>query len=288
MKNVVTVLIPLYRDFLTNDEIISLYQCLSVLCDHDIIVFAPQGLKLNNLRWLENRLRFERFSDRYFSGLKGYNELLLSTQFYRRFHTYEYILIYQLDALVFSDELKQWCSRGYDYIGAPYFAGYSLNRSKKMFGVGNGGFSLRKVETFLNVLSAKRFCHDYEKMSLVPIGFGFKQLVVLRCFLKISKYVSLNYRKLFLKYFKFNEDIFWAAYAQFFVKDFEVPPINEALLFAFECHPRYCYYELTNRKLPFGCHAWSRYDRAFWIDILDQVTSLPSDMTIRESWLREL
>jgi hypothetical protein len=27
--------------------------------------------------------------------------------------------------------------------------------------------------------------------------------------------------------------------------------------------PRLCF-ELNGRKLPFGCHAWQRYDRGFW------------------------
>ena len=33
--------------------------------------------------------------------------------------------------------------------------------------------------------------------------------------------------------------------------------------FAFEARPR-TLYEMNGRQLPFGCHAWFRYDLAFW------------------------
>jgi len=42
-----------------------------------------------------------------------------------------------------------------------------------------------------------------------------------------------------------------------------VPEVEEALKFSFGIVPRYCY-ELNNNELPFGCHAWENYDKAFW------------------------
>ena len=47
--------------------------------------------------------------------------------------------------------------------------------------------------------------------------------------------------------------------------------VDEGLRFAFESAPRRCF-ELTGHKLPFGCHAWERFDRAFWEPYL-----LPAD-----------
>ena len=38
---------------------------------------------------------------------------------------------------------------------------------------------------------------------------------------------------------------------------------REALEFSFELAPRYCFM-MNGRRLPFGCHAWFRYDREFW------------------------
>ena len=52
-----------------------------------------------------------------------YNQMMVERDFYKRFVEYEYILIYQLDAFVFRDELEQFCDYGYDYIGAPWIKG---------------------------------------------------------------------------------------------------------------------------------------------------------------------
>ncbi len=43
---------------------------------------------------------------------------MMDNTFYKQFLNYEYILIYQLDAFVFKDELN-YCSQGIDYVGAP-------------------------------------------------------------------------------------------------------------------------------------------------------------------------
>jgi hypothetical protein len=66
------------------------------------------------------------------------------------------MLIYQLDAWVFKDDLMKWCNKGYDYIGAPWFEDFgSYEKGKKLWRVGNGGFSLRKIKYFCKVLSWK-------------------------------------------------------------------------------------------------------------------------------------
>jgi hypothetical protein len=44
----------------------------------------------------------------------------LSEEFYQAFTDFEFMLIYQLDAFVFRDELADWCRSGYEYIGAPW------------------------------------------------------------------------------------------------------------------------------------------------------------------------
>lgn len=91
------------------------------------------------------------FHENYFKSIDGYNKLMLSPSFYKAFSNYEYILIYQLDAWVFKDELQHWCNQKYDYIGAPIY------QNNKLIGIGNGGFSLRKVDYCLKVLAYPKF-----------------------------------------------------------------------------------------------------------------------------------
>ena len=96
---------------------------------------------------------------------------MLSFNFYESFLDYKYILIYQLDAFVFKDDLIFWCNKNYDYVGAPWIASISNNpftlllnkissifdskekkeRKKIFFKVGNGGFSLRKVASHYQI-----------------------------------------------------------------------------------------------------------------------------------------
>jgi hypothetical protein len=62
------------------------------------------------------------------------------------------------------------------------------------------------------------------------------------------------------------EDLFWSFIAPRLHPAFSVAPPEIAIDFAWELYPREHYEQFG--QLPFGCHAWQRYDRAFWIDIL--------------------
>src|SRR5690606_35437868 len=85
--------------------------------------------------------------------------LVLSRRFFRSFITYEYILIYHLDALVFSDQLREWCAAGFDYIGAPWLKSPD-DPTQGFSEVGNSGFSLRNVEAALRVIDSRRYKVD--------------------------------------------------------------------------------------------------------------------------------
>ncbi|KAA6323881.1 hypothetical protein EZS27_026729 [termite gut metagenome] len=116
----VKVIIPIYRSFLSENERISLDRTYHVLKNHPIVVVKPDSLKTNTLSENYPALIFESFDDAYFRSLSGYNQLMLSEEFYERFADAGYILICQLDVYIFKDELKEWCLKGYDYIGAPW------------------------------------------------------------------------------------------------------------------------------------------------------------------------
>ena len=149
------VLIPVYKNELSRSEQISLQQCKRILDRYPVILVIPQTMKIEN-RELSG-LPIERFPEHFFDGISGYNRLMLSKEFYQRFERYEYILIYQLDAFVFSDRLQHFCKLGYDYIGAPWLQGYRYitGLERRYLHVGNGGFSLRRVSAFLAILNGE-------------------------------------------------------------------------------------------------------------------------------------
>ena len=65
-----------------------------------------------------------------------------------------------------------------------------------------------------------------------------------------------------------NEDEFWSFIAPRYFKDFKVADFECAMYFSFETQPRRLY-KTTNNKLPFGCHAWQKYDPEFWKEFIN-------------------
>jgi hypothetical protein len=270
-KRLVAVVTPVVRLPLSADEEISLRHLREHLGRFDRYIIGLQRLPKE---FSDFRLR--PFPIHYFSDRFGYNRLLLTEEFYTAFAEYEYILIYQLDCIVFAGNLEEWCGKGWDYVGAPWLTdtedptrGFSL--------VGNGGLSLRRVQRAIEVLTSKQYFQDpqvrglqtgprskiiYDRVESRPLLK--RMLVGGKTFLHRYGYHN-NVRWVVRDTVRTHrhEDHFWAYDAQKFVKEFRIPSPRDALEFSFELAPRYCF-ERNFRRLPFGCHAWYRYDRVFW------------------------
>lgn len=197
------VVIPIYKPFradLNWYEPISLRRCLEVLGHHPIVFVAPEGRQFDYLP-SEIDYTVETFDPIYFSNINGYNALMLRPDFYERFRRFEYILIYQLDAFVFSDRLEEFCRLGYDYIGAPWPLGVGKEEKLYLY-VGNGGFSLRRVRACIDVLK--------NNAALVSTS-------------------------------RMPEDTIFAYLGKTKPDEFKIAPIGTASRFAVECLPeRYC------------------------------------------------
>ena len=274
-KRLVAVVTPVVKFPLSAEEQISMRHLREYLGRFDRYIIGPQRLP-KELADFELR----PFPVRYFVDRFGYNRLLLMTEFYRAFAEYEYILIYQLDCLAFASNLEEWCGRGWDYVGAPWLKDPG-DPTKGFSAVGNGGLSLRKVESAIGVLTSKEFLEDpktrglrtgprskiiYERLESRP---QLKRLIIAgKAFLHGWGYHN-NVRWLVRKIARdeSHEDLFWAYEARKVVREFHIPEPREALDFSFEMAPRYCF-EVNAGRLPFGCHAWFRYDRKFWESFL--------------------
>ena len=172
------------------------------------------------------------------------------------------MLIYQLDAYVFEDELLYWANRGYDYIGAPwvpmkskilhnsreryclllryyFYKQIGSNKAKKLkyhwLQVGNGGFSLRRISKFIKLTQ-----HYREKIcSLLDDNCEFYPEDLLL-------HNEITDRKYRLK----------------------KPAYRIALKFSMEMNAEWCY-DYNGKQLPFGCHAWYHKDYiSFWSQII--------------------
>jgi len=256
----VSVVIPVYKPTLTDYERIALTQCMRTLNKFRILLAAPQSLDTSYYQDLYPILQARRFDDSYFTDIQSYNQLMLSSEFYQAFVDAEYILIHQLDAFVFQDELADWCALGYDYIGAPWLrdrdftgwrdeAWFSVKKKvatvldlKKPDGVtpreivslnsvGNGGLSLRRVPSMLRWLQFFRR--------------------------KIERYQRISAHQ-------YNEDVFWGIEVNRYLPLLRIPDYRTALRFAVEFYPQRAVEQYNQGKLPFGCHAWDIHGTDYW------------------------
>jgi hypothetical protein len=255
----VAIVTPRYKSSLSRDEEQSLHHLTHFLGQYDQYLIMPESLSISHA-WFA----VKRFKDDYFTSVDAYSRLMLSREFYAAFEDYDYLLIYQLDAIVFFDRLIDACYMGYDYIGAPWLKarGHVSGFSR----VGNGGLSLRRVASFLRVLESTRFPQqglwsDLFRMRLPDLQ-DWKTTDRFRKMLAVVREVHRGVRW-YTAHYTLNEDRFWSDRAHLFDPGFHVAPVEIGLQFAFEREPRYCF-EQNKRKLPFGCHAWMKWDRKFW------------------------
>ena len=261
VNDTVAIVIPIYQKTFTESELLSIKQLSIFNRKVDIIIVTPKGITVATIERFNKEIKFDK---KYFQTNSTYSKLLLSKEFYFCFKEYQYILIYQLDCLVFSSNLSDWCNLGYDYIGAPLFQ--NKNNPKSGFSrVGNGGLSLRRVDSFLKVLNSDKAL-SWQQFIKEPLSD--------RPFWDIKKRISVFRQvrigiKWYSKLYSLNEDLFWSDRAKLFYPDFKIAPIDIGLKFAFEAHPQYCY-EKNNFSLPFGAHAWGKWDKAFWLEKLKE------------------
>jgi hypothetical protein len=262
-KKQVAVVIPFRnRNYFTPSEEISLRHLDTYLSNYDRYILVPKGLKLEREGYF-----IKHFPRKYFGSVKANEKSDVSKFLYENFQDYDYILIHHLDSLVFSDQLSYWCELGYDYIGAPWvIRDDKPNRIKE--GVGNGGFCLRRVNSFLKVLNSKQKWVTQDEIRKYYYSKHGRRYRI-RNFLKLPllsfpwNNTITRHLKLYLS-FSMRTDAFWEKYAKYYYSDFKIAPVDVALRFAFESAPRHCF-ERTGRVLPFGCHAWERFDKEFWM-----------------------
>lgn len=265
-KKTVAVVVPLSeRACLTPEEQVSFRHLIHYLGKYDKYLITPRSLRARH-----DGIAIKEFDDRYFGSARAHARLLFSSSFYDAFSEYEYILIYHLDALVLSDQLLQWCQKGFDYIGAPWFPSEATPWIK-VPRVGNGGFSLRRVQSFLNIIRSSVYQVDpaayWQDLCAGKSGY-FRLCNLPRKYLKsLRRFNGAQWEmRQWLRHYdrhRTNEEFFWVDRGSHYYPEFKVAPFEEGLRFAFEVDPRHCF-ELNNHQLPFGCHAWPRYDRSFW------------------------
>ncbi len=222
------IIIPAYKKQLNEFENISLKQLVKTLYGYQISLVMPKGLEPDYEVLTGINYRTEYFDEEYFKSSYDYSQLLLSIEFYKRFSEYEYMLIHQLDCFIFRDMLEEFCKMGYDYIGAPI---HQKEGFWSEYHVGNGGLSLRKIETTIRLIEHK---DDVFKEHPYP-----DQL-------------------------KKAEDVFFAYCGANDRYDYTVPSVEIANKFSLFIDTEEKKRTVIENGLPFGIHYFPTYYYDFW------------------------
>lgn len=257
MKSECIILIPIHKKILNDFETKSLVRCIEILKQFKIVLLLPKKISRIDSEIDLTNIEVINISNKYFENVYAYNKLKTSRFFYNIFRGYKFILTYELDSWVFKDELEYWCLRDFDYIGAPWFSGYSNDSSYNFNGVGNSGFSLRKVDKMLEIFSDYRnpFLKQESKIKTCTknlIGWFYYRIFSENFFIQNSS--------------GFHEDTLISSLIE--VKKINIPNELTAMKFSFEMHPSYLF-SLNNNELPFGCHAWEKYEPEFWSNYIE-------------------
>jgi hypothetical protein len=266
MKPSVVVLLFTHKPGLQPHEESSLRQCYNVLGSHAIRLVCPSNLDVSSYRRTIPALQVDPIPAKWFSSIRQYNLLKSLPWLYHRYRQYNFMLTYELDAWVFRDEVAEWCERGWDYIGAPWFEGfYDCDETSPVLGVGNSGFSLRNIQAATRVFQQLRRDRIWRIVNSVMTcrRSAMRDVASMRS-------ASCFYRPLEqalpapLPSRTYNEDLFWGVFVPRVVPEFRVAPYEVARYFSFEANARRLYAETG--RLPFGCHKWNMLNHAFWRD----------------------
>jgi hypothetical protein len=242
-----------------------------VLGNFPIHLICPAGLDVRAYKEVYENVRVTFIAPFWQSSYRNFNLLKMDPLLYQMYQDYQYVLFYELDAWVFNNELAEWCGKNYDFIGAPWFEGEKPTEESRMVGARNGGFSLRKVSTSLKIA---------RRINKVKRIRQFWYSSKLQAIVRFEKLLSLFHSRLMIKNAgalpqilfpreDIHEDHYWAEVVESVFSDFDVAPVEEAIKFSFEVNPALLY-KLNSNRLPFGCHAWEKYDPGFWSKFIMQ------------------
>lgn len=242
------IAIPVYKEDLTIIEELSLRRLHNTLKDKsNVYAFCPIELNLDKYREIFPELKAMEFEPENFTSIDAYSHLCMKYEFYDAFSEYEYMLIYQLDCYLVKDAIGWWCDKGYDYVGAPILVPHSdwQNFSVDNEGnitrftpvVGNGGLSLRKINTFKFLTNPNEELRQRYKIT-------------------DDKIKDVHY-----------EDVYFCVELNN-LYEIEMPSWKDAMHFAIDMNPDIAYDKYEMKGLPIGIHAFEK-NMPFWRDKVD-------------------
>jgi hypothetical protein len=261
LRNRPVVVVPVHRARPSPSEIVSLRHCGKVLGNRDIVILAPRQLDLGAYRELLPDVDDLRVESRWMSGIDAYNRMMISPLVFTILGGYTHMILHEPDAIVLRDEIDYWCSQPFDYIGAPWFEGWAEPAADApVIGVGNLGLSFHRLAASRRVTASWLRWHPY-KAVVKDLIQGFRGDKA-RLRLGLIGLGSGGRLRGAYKLFGGHCDAFWSFIVPDADPTFRIPPADIAVQFAWEVLPSRCM-EMCRGSLPFGIHAWFKYDFGF-------------------------
>ena len=232
----IAIVIPIYKDSLSPIEFQRISLSLKNSGPNPVFFIHPSNLVLDYYRKTFQGVLYKSFEDSYFNSRNSYNSLVLEEEFYQRFREFSYILICQSDAFIIRD-ISPLINLDFDYIGAAWNPPYSFTRIGKFYfvnrpkwipgrkvkiSVGNGGLSLRRVTSMIEIISHMKNDHYWNRL------------------------ISIAGRKI-------NEDLAFSYYGQ--LLGYKFPSISEANTIFIESGT----FSLVEMGHLFGFHALNKF-----------------------------
>lgn len=228
--NSVAVVIPLHTIQLDRWAMLALQSAEAVFFHRPIILVVPPNVAKSSLA-ATLRARGSvviELESHHFVSRGSYNNMLFQADFFQLFTEFDYILLFQLDALALRDTLNYWVSLDYDFIGAPLRRNYGRTNSTSVGPGLNGGLSLRRVDSALRVLESGRG-RRIRIRDAVTMERHFR-LWLTRTF---RDGLCFNFSS-FRRSPKVNEDLYWSYFVPRVHPWFRVPSADVARNFAFD------------------------------------------------------
>ncbi|WP_158993213.1 DUF5672 family protein [Mucilaginibacter sp. L196] len=263
------VIIPVHTPELSEDDILSLQACYNQLKQYICFLVFPEGMNVDKYLGIHKKLSLVPVDPSWLSSVEDYNKMKIDISFYEIFRQYTFMLTYELDAYIFNSSFETITSSPFDYIGAPFFEGYTEASADADFkNGGNSGFSIRNIQSCIKVLhSMKKYYPHWQFYKYIlshfpKFRYHLNRITKGKYDILINGHVGFYYLKTHT-----NEDVFWSQMVPILFPAFKVANSIQALKFSFEINPEKLL-ELNNGHLPIGCHAWPK-NKFFWKKYID-------------------
>lgn len=268
-NNSICAVLPVHKPAMTGYERVSLKACCTHLQNFDCFLVHPAGMDISEYLQVYPALIAKPVNPQWLSSVEDYNRMKVDAAFYEMFHTYNYMLTYELDAFIFSSDFEKYQVFEFDFIGAPIFEGYmNADKNSRFLGCLNSGFSVRNIQSCIKVLQEiPALKRQWKLFRFFKTNFTITRKILVKMKWKKLVVFEHDHWVAYIKGQYFHEDIFWSDITPVLFPFYKVADFKSASSFSFEVNAPHLF-KLNNQTLPMGCHAWAKF-MDFWKDHID-------------------